>query len=683
MAKPWEILAVTFTNKAANEMKERIVRLAYGVGRESWIGTFHSVCARVLRMDGQNIGFSSNFTVFDRDDQIRFVKTIMQELNIPTKMFAPEAIISRISRAKNSLIGPGDFESHIKDALDEKADHVYAIYQTRLKDNNIMDFDDLLANPIHLFNAHPQILQNYQKRFKYILVDEYQDTNHTQYIFLKKLAADNANLCVVGDDDQSIYRWRGADVQNILNIKNDYPKITTFRLEQNYRSTQSILDVANSVVQHNRKRHAKKLWTEKAQGEKVAIVDLQDQTEESLFVVASIKDELQRNGRNFGDFVILYRTNAQSRVFEDALRARGIPYVIVGGVRFYERKEIKDILAYLRLICNTGDSVSFKRIINFPLRGIGDTSIAKLEQFSSENNISLLEAAARVDEISTIAQRTRKSIEEFYKMIDKYASLKGEFSAGELARAVVDDTGILRIYKDQGTEEAYNRAENIRELLSAIASYMKEDGSVTLDDFLEEISLQTDIDSWDDRSNAITLMTIHSAKGLEFPVVFVAGLEEGLFPLTRTYIDDEELEEERRLFYVGITRAMEKLYITWAARRLRFGEYLNNLQSRFLKEIDESLVTRICKKYEAPKKIYHDHYNTVEETIDEMPNYEDFSQETVHFNVGSHVKHTTFGMGIIVGIEGRGENTKLKVRFQNNGDKKLVAKYAKLEIVSL
>ncbi len=682
--KPWQILAVTFTNKAASEMKERILALTSRAGQDIWIGTFHSVCAKILRIEAEKIGYQKNFLIFDRDDQIKFLKYVMRESHISEKDYTADAILSAISGAKNTFVSPAEYRRAAREPLEETAALLYTNYQCQLKANNAMDFDDLLINPIYLFEESPSTLEHYQDKFSHILVDEYQDTNKTQYLLLKKLAAKSKNLCVVGDDDQSIYRWRGADISNILNIEKDYPNCRIFRLEQNYRSTKNILDVANSVVKNNCRRREKSLWTENAPGEKVSITDLEDHIAESNFVVNQIKNEMAQRGRNFRDFVILYRTNSQSRVLEECLNSNGIPYLIVGGVRFYERKEIKDVLAYLRLISNSLDSISFKRVVNFPLRGIGEASIAKLEAFATLNGLGLLEAARRSEEIDGIAPRIRKNISDFAQFIHKYASVKTEFSPAELARAVVDELGILRTFKEVGTEEALGRAENVAELLSAIGNYRsKESGG--LEGFLEEISLVTDIDKWDDRSNAITLMTIHSAKGLEFPVVFITGLEEGLFPLTRSFESTDELEEERRLFYVAATRAREKLQLTWAGRRLRFGEYFQNLPSRFIDEIAPHLVERRNLRAGYPSRSGSRRSSSdrpSRRSRDSMPAYEDFTQEVQQLYVGSEVKHGQFGLGKVTSVQGVGESMKVTVRFSDVGVKKLLVKYANLEVLN-
>ncbi|MFQ5822746.1 MAG: ATP-dependent helicase [bacterium] len=671
--KPWQILAVTFTNKAANEMKERIMKLSKGFSKELWIGTFHSICARILRVEGERIGFGRNFLIFDRQDQMSYIKNVMNDINISPKQYTPEAVQARISGAKNMFVSPDEYNAIAKEPFEVTVALIYYHYQQLMKKNNTMDFDDLLVNPIYLFEQFPQVLSNYQNRFKYILVDEYQDTNRTQYLLLKKLAFKHHNLCVVGDDDQSIYRWRGADIRNILDFERDYPDCKIFHLEQNYRSTKNILNAANSVVQNNLLRREKILWTKKELGDKVTVFEVDDEISESYFLTENIKNELTQHGRNFCDFAVLYRTNAQSRVLEDALRSAGIPYVVVGGLRFYERKEIKDVLAYLRLICNAQDTISFKRVINYPLRGIGESSIAKIADFARQHSISLLEAAGRVEEITTITPRIRANIAEFYALINKYASIKNEFSPGELARALVEEIGILKTFKEISTEESMTRAENVRELLSAIAKFAKLDKRATLEDFLEEVSLITDIDTWDDKANAVTLMTLHSAKGLEFPVVFITGLEEGLFPLSRTFNSVDELEEERRLFYVGATRAKEKLYLTWAAQRVRFGDNYNSIPSRFIKEIAPEYLIRQNIRKSHQHKFY-------ESRVEKMPAYEDFTQELPEITVGCEVRHPKFGVGKIITMDGEEEDMKITVNFYEVGKKRLVVKYANLEI---
>lgn len=677
--RAWEILAVTFTNKAAKEMRERILRLTDGIGKEAWIGTFHAICARILRTEAEVLGYGRNFSIFDREDQKRFVKSVMTEMNISTKEFAPEVILGKISGAKNTFVSPQEYQSIAVEPIEQTAAVVYVQYQLLLKKNNTMDFDDLLVNPILLFEKNRDLLEKYQDRFRHVLVDEFQDTNRSQYLLLKMLTVKHGNLCAVGDDDQSIYGWRGADIQNILNLEKDFPDCEVFRLEQNYRSTQNILSMAHSVISNNKRRREKRLWTEKGPGEKVLLCEIEDGLMEARNTVDLIKTELLTNGRNFNDFAILYRTNAQSRVLEDVLRMNRVPYVVVGGMKFYERREIKDVLAYLRLICNPRDAISFTRVINYPLRGIGETSVTKIADFARENDLSMFEAARDVESISAISPRIRGNIAEFYELVAKYSALRTELSASELTQALVDEIGILRTFKEIGTIEAQMRTDNVKELLSALAMFTKTKQEASLHSFLEEVALVADVDTWDDKSNCVTLMTLHSAKGLEFPVVFLTGLEEGLFPLSRSLMDKEELEEERRLFYVGATRAREKLCLSWAANRMIYGENKRNVPSRFLKEVDEEFIDR----QDMRRPVYREARRTrTTDFSDYMPAYEDFSQEVPAIEIGGEVSHSRFGDGKILKTEGRGENMKVTVDFYEGGVKKLVVKYANLEIRS-
>ncbi|MDZ7261584.1 MAG: UvrD-helicase domain-containing protein, partial [candidate division KSB1 bacterium] len=470
---PWTILAMTFTNKAAGEMKDRITKLTKRAADSIWMGTFHSIFARILRREGQRMGLERNFVIYDTDDQLALVKEIMNDLQISQQNFSPGAIHHRISGAKNALVSPEAYARSAADRFEEKVALVYEHYQNRLHQNNALDFDDLLVKPIELFQTYPPVLEQYQERFHYILVDEYQDTNRAQYVLIKLLSAKFRNICVVGDDDQSIYRWRGADIRNILDFERDFPDCKIFRLEQNYRSTKNILAAANSVVKQNLGRMEKTLWTQKEQGEKVTVLDCWDGYDESLKIVETIQEEFYKHKRNFKDFAILYRTNAQSRILEEGLRDNGISYVIVGGVRFYERKEVKDVLAYLRLIINPWDTISLKRIINYPLRGIGTASISKVEKLARSKNITLFEALGRVHEVEELSERIKTNMSNFYKLISKYRNLREKISANELARALVDEIGLLRMFKEEGTQEAQNRYENIQELLSAIAEFSK------------------------------------------------------------------------------------------------------------------------------------------------------------------------------------------------------------------
>ena len=685
-ATPDSIMAVTFTNKAANEMKERLQRLAGYDLNHCWIGTFHSLGARILRKEAAHLGMERNFNIYDPEDSLNCIKLIMEELNLSTERFAPKAIAWAISNAKNAFLNPEQMRLSSESELYRTGALVYEKYQNVLKQNNAVDFDDLLMLPVILFENEPTILQYYQEKFQYIMVDEYQDTNRAQYYFLQLLAANHRNLFVVGDDDQSIYRWRGADLRNILDFNEDYPECRVIRLEQNYRSTKIILDAAHSVVVHNKGRHPKKLWTNKATGEKVHLLQASSERAEAELIVRKINEEFSRNKRNLRDFVILYRTNAQSRVLEEAFRRAGIPYVIVGGIRFYERKEIKDVLAYLRVVANPLDTVNLRRIINYPLRGIGEATLSKIQHYALEHNLSLFEALGQADRISGISPRLQTTIRNFYDFIAKYIQLKEKISLTELANSLVEETGILQKFKLEGTPDAFSRIENIRELQNAISEYAQSVEHATLEGFLEQIALISDIDNWDDRSNVVSLMTLHSAKGLEFPVVFICGLEEGLFPLSRNMETREDIEEERRLFYVGVTRAKEKLYLSYARARKMFGDYKPGKPSRFLEEIDQSLleVESSDPYYRTRGRVLQKERAYVpepEETPQIMPDYENYSQEQTTLMPGMRIFHSHFGEGVIKTISGRGEKTKIVVDFEDNGVKTIMVKYASIQIL--
>ncbi|HNS73038.1 MAG TPA: UvrD-helicase domain-containing protein, partial [bacterium] len=622
LAEPREILAMTFTNKAAGEMRERVRKLVPEMLSGMWIGTFHSLFARLLRREAERLNYKSNFAIYDDDDQYALIKTVLNELKIPVNDFPPKMISYKISGAKNAFVLPEQFAQLATTRQDQIIATIYATYQRRLRENNAMDFDDLLIKPIELFQLFPLVLEYYQDRFRYILVDEYQDTNRAQYVALKMLAAGHRNLCVVGDDDQSIYRWRGAEIRNILDFENDYPDCTKFRLEQNYRSTRNILEVAHSVVRNNRQRHEKKLWTEKAAGELISLLEVEDDLEEARTVVNKLALEMRSNHMDFQDIAVLYRTNAQSRVLEEALRRENIPYIIVGGVKFYERKEVKDVIAYLRLLSNPADTISLRRIINYPARGIGETTLGRIEAYAQEKKISIFAATGQIQQIAGIAARTAEQVASFHALMNKYTSLRTEISPAELAASLVNELGILREFKQEGTIEALSRAENVRELLLAIAEFSSSAGDeASLDSFLENVALTTDLDNWDDRANAVTLMTLHSAKGLEFPVVFITGLEEGLFPISRSLADPPALEEERRLFYVGATRAKVKLYLAWARNRRKFGETSASIASRFLRELEPSLVQVESSYRASPARRQRASYRQRE--ADPMPRYED------------------------------------------------------------
>ena len=678
-AKPWEILAMTFTNKAAGEMKERVHQF---VPKDDilWIGTFHSIFARILRTESDSFGYPSSYVIYDTDDQKRLVKSVMEDLQISAQLYNPSSILSIISKAKNALVSPDAFQKSAVSQMEQIAARIYPVYQGRLRRNYAFDFDDLITVPIELFEKNPQILTKYQNKFRYVLVDEYQDTNRAQYQLVHYLTMEHKNICVVGDDDQSIYRWRGADIRNILEFEKDYKSTRIFRLEQNYRSTQNILKAANSIVQNNLGRKIKKLWTEREPGEKIDQIQLEDERQEAEKVVEKIRAEGIQKKRDFKDFAILYRTNAQSRVLEEGLRRNGIRYTIVGGVRFYERKEIKDILAYLKLIINPNDDVSLMRIINFPPRGIGQVTFQKLSQGAASQNLTLLQSMEKVDQIEGLGARAKNALKGFHALITKYMGLKDTFSLPELVHSLVDEVELIAMYKEDSTPEGMGRIENIREFLSAVSDYAKMTEDAGLEGFLTEVSLMTDMDAWDDRSNAVTLMTLHCAKGLEFPVVFITGLEEGLFPITRSFEDTDSLEEERRLFYVGLTRAKDKIYLCHARTRSLYGEGSYRMPSRFLDELDPEVVKIKKSAFGRSFSPVSDRRKTGS-MVQTHPDYASFSQEDSELLPGLRIFHATFGKGQIVKIEGRGQMQKVIVRFDDGLEKKFLSQYAQFSII--
>lgn len=685
--KPSQILAVTFTNKAAKEMKARVVELLGTDIAPLWIGTFHSICARILRIEGKHLGYENNFSIYDVDDQVRALKKVISNLGIPQQQYPPKLIQSRLSRIKNQFQYPDDLDKDNTSGLDALLPEIYSSYQNYLKSNNALDFDDLLMKPIELFNEDSKIGEKYSKKFKYILIDEYQDTNRTQYLLIKKLVGKEQNLFVVGDEDQAIYGWRGADLQNILNFNKDYPEARLFKLEENYRSSSNILNASNAVVKNNTERIGKNLWSNKEEGDKIQVYVASREDDEAKHIIEIIHEEMYTYNRNFKDIAVLYRTNAQSRIIEDVLRKNAISYNIVGGIKFYERKEIKDILAYLKLIVNPADDVALKRIINFPLRGIGDTTVSKIEKFAEMENITLYAATGRVKEIASISPVMRANVLGFYDHISKFIGLQKKLSAVELASSLASETGIEHHYQTEYDQyESENRMGNIRELFSSIEMFSnemkKEKRDHGLAAYLEDVSLIADIDSLNSSSNAVTLMTLHSAKGLEFPVVCISGLEMGLLPLQRSNSNLNELEEERRLFYVGMTRAEEKLYLSYAEKRLKYGTQTDNLPSRFIEEIIPELLdfkyntagkqTKRSRKKSSRRKKVSAYFQAAT------------SQDTSKFmyRVGQPVYHATFGEGQILGLEGSGENMKITVHFkQDDLVKKLIKQYANLSPV--
>ena len=688
---PFEMLALTFTNKAANEMKQRIHKLAGATAENLWMGTFHSVFAKILRIEAQHIGFDRNFTIYDDDDSEKVVEACMKELGFSTDNPKPKTVNGYIKGLKNKLVLPDDI-GNVTNPFERIAVPVYKEYQNRLIKNNAMDFDDLLINPIILFRANPDVLAKYQHRFKFILVDEYQDTNRAQYEIVKMLAQGHGNISVVGDDAQSIYRWRGAEIENILKFESDFDGCNVFKLEQNYRSTKSILSLADEVIKNNKRQIKKTLFTDNHDGDKVTLAEVFSDRDEGLMVVKWILHEIQHRKLNFKDFVILYRTNAQSRVIEDALRTNSIPYIIVGGVKFYQRREIKDVLAYLKVLVNPKDDEAMTRILK--LRdGIGDQTVEKLKAMAKEIAKSIAEVLLAMLEDKNAegdkAKRRTKIENELIRVaeiIKKYNEVKEGLSPSELARSIVDEIGILRELRNDGTDESMDRMYNVQELLSGISEYTDNTEGATLEGFLQEVSLVTDIDKYDTDKNAVTLMTTHSSKGLEFPVVFITGLEDGIFPLSSSMMEQEEMEEERRLFYVAITRAMQKLYMTYALQRYRFGNVSYQMKSRFINEIDTSkldyMKSSVMTKHksrshqEEGTSIKYEFYNN--KASDDVLN--DIFREDLGVKKGSVVFHNNFGKGKVIDVSGRGDAKKASIHFDKVGVKNIILKYANLTI---
>ncbi|WP_372995468.1 DNA helicase PcrA [Lutispora sp.] len=590
---PSNILAITFTNKAAREMKERVQNLLEG-SYDMWVSTFHSACARILRMEIEKLsGYKKNFIIFDTDDQVKLIKECLKELNYNEKNFPPKEMISSISKAKDQLMTPSKFmDRYGRDFRLKKVADIYSLYQKKLMANNALDFDDILFKTVEIFQNNPDVLQRYQQKFKYIMVDEYQDTNYCQYMLMNLLAKSHRNLCVVGDDDQSIYSWRGADIGNILNFEKDFPDAKVIKLEQNYRSTQTILDAANSVISNNFGRKNKRLWTDNGEGRPIVSYKAMDERDEADFIIGEVDRLSFQEQRSLNNFAILYRTNAQSRVLEEMCMARGIPYKIVGGHRFYDRMEVKDVIAYLRVIQDPEGDLSIKRIINVPKRGIGKATLDNLENYARQNGISIYEALLFVDSIEGIGKKAKNSIKEFVRLIAELMDLAEKESASEVINQVIIRSGYLEEL-EKGDDEDQERGKNIKELISAALEYEEKNEDNSLTGFLENMALMSDIDGLDEEREGITMMTLHSAKGLEFPVVFICGLEEGLFPTQRAFFEEHQLEEERRLMYVGVTRAKEKLYLTSAFERTLYGNTSYTMESRFLREIPKELMMKV------------------------------------------------------------------------------------------
>lgn len=591
---PWNILAITFTNKAAKEMKER-VRDLIGSTQDMWISTFHAACARILRKDIEKLdGYKSNFVIFDTKDQEAVVKDCLKELNLNEKNFPFKMVSATISNAKNLLEDPNRFyQKNMHDIRTRKIADIYTLYQKKLKKNNALDFDDILFKTVELLANNPEVLSYYQNKFKYILIDEYQDTNFCQYRLVSMLAKQHHNLCVVGDDDQSIYSWRGADIGNILNFEKDFPAAKVIKLEQNYRSTQTILDAANAVIKNNFGRKSKKLWTDNEAGGSIIFYNALDEWREANFISSEIKQLQEAYGKKLNEFAVLYRTNAQSRVIEEAFMTNGIPYRIIGGFKFYDRKEVKDVIAYLRLIQNPDEDISLKRIINIPKRGIGNSTLEAIQSYARQNDDSLFEALLSIDSITGISKKALANINEFVRLISGLMAAAEIKKPSEVLKELLDKSGYLDSLHKDGDEEALTRVENVKELLSATLDFESKNPEANLQQFLEQMALMSDIDNLETEAEAVVLMTLHSAKGLEFPVVFMSGMEEGVFPSQRSYFEEHQMEEERRLMYVGITRARESLYLTSAFERTIFGSTTYNVVSQFVKEIPKELLIKV------------------------------------------------------------------------------------------
>ncbi|MBS6869517.1 MAG: DNA helicase PcrA [Firmicutes bacterium] len=684
---PWNIMAITFTNKAAGEMRERVDKIV-GFGSESiWVSTFHSSCVRMLRRFIDRLGFDTNFTIYDTDDQKTLMKDICKRLDIDTKIYKERSIMAAISSAKDELIGPEEYELKVMgDFSKRKIALAYKEYQKELKKNNALDFDDLIMKTVELFQACPDVLEYFQERFKYIMVDEYQDTNTAQFKFVSLLAGKYKNLCVVGDDDQSIYKFRGANIGNILGFENVFPDAKVVRLEQNYRSTQNILNAANQVIQNNMERKRKTLWTENEEGEKLHFRQFMNAYEEAEYIVGDISKKVREKDAQYRDIAILYRTNAQSRLFEEKFLMANIPYKLVGGVNFYARKEIKDLLAYLKTVDNARDDLAVRRIINVPKRGIGATTLTRVQDYAVSMGMSFYEALKEANAISTLGRAAIK-VEPFVTFIQTLRSKAEYLSPSELLKDIIESTGYVKELEAEGTEEAEARIENIDELITKVVSYEEENEEPTLSGFLEEVALVADIDSVDGDDNQVLLMTLHSAKGLEFPFVYLAGMEDGMFPsyMTITSDDPTEIEEERRLCYVGITRAMKDLTLTCAQQRMIRGETQYNKVSRFIKEIPRELV-ELGREFQEKKPMdipmptsFRQMKQAFKQPAFVPKQFEVKKADGLDYTVGDTVKHIKFGTGVVTAIVEGGRDYEVTVNFDKVGIKKMFASFAKLK----
>ncbi len=666
-AHPSGILALTFTNKAAREMKERVARLMKNAHLEpKWLGTFHSVFARVLRTEAERLGYGRDFSIYDTDDTERVLRRLMDRYNVDKKQIRPRAIRAKISRAKNSMLGPEAYRKQVDSFAGEQVAKLYGPYQEALRAANALDFDDLLLKPLELFDAHPEVLDKYQRRWSHVHIDEYQDTNHVQYLLANRVAARRKHICVVGDDAQSIYAFRGADIGNILSFQRDYPEAKVVRLEQNYRSTRSILRVASASIRHNTKQLEKELWTENGEGTGVREISCISEKDEAQKVQDLIRELKLRSGYTYDDFAALYRTNAQSRALEEVLRRADVPYQVIGSLSFYQKKEIKDALAYLKVLVNPADEVSLRRIINFPARGIGAKTVERLASWAQREGVSLWDAVKERERVG-LTTRALKAVSGFQALIARHMEFEG--SPEETARSLILEAGLLSDLKRDDTHEGLVRAENVQELLNAVAEYrMRAEGEVTLAGFLQEVALFTDADAAETGSGRVTLMTLHASKGTEFPVVFITGLEERLFPLAAADKSVTALEEERRLFYVGVTRAEKQLFLLHAMTRLEYGQTQSRLRSRFLEEVQETVGGSGPRPRKRRARVVPLVRRSASETDD-------------RFKVGALVEHPVFGKGRILSVAGRSDARRAVVRFEEEGNKNLMLRFARLRLI--
>ena len=719
IVKPWEILAITFTNKAAKEMKERVFKLVEENAADIWLGTFHSVCVRILKREIEILGYSKDFNIFDEIDKTKVIKELLKKLNIDEKQYAPSYIAYEISKAKNEMKLPDKYLNEVQgDFRREKIAEIYKVYQSELKKNNAIDFDDIIMLTVQIFLKDSSRLNYYQNKFKYILVDEYQDTNKIQFLLVNMLASLHGKVCVVGDESQSIYGFRGADISNILNFEKEYPSAKIVKLEENYRSTQNILNAANSVIKNNKAKIEKKLWTENEEGQKITYKTLPNEYEEAEYIVENIDEICRKEKKNYGDFSVLFRTNAQSRVLEDVFMRSSIPYRLIGGLKFYSRKEIKDLTSYLKLIHNPTDNVALKRIINEPKRGIGDTAVEKLEEIAARQGISIFEVIN--DSNNLVGMRSAGNITMFRDMINQIIAKKDEMKISELMLEILEKSGYKKMLTEVESKENETRLENIMEYVGVAIEFENENAESTLSEFLEQQALVSDVDNLEEGEEAVTLMTMHSAKGLEFPIVFLVGMEDGLFPSQRSISENDEVEEERRLCYVGITRAKERLFLTNASKRTLYGSTTYTIPSRFISEISEDLFDDdslenitlrkrkselfLNKEYSNSQGVisFSDKSYSKSETSSKKSSFNGFGMSVDNFlknlnisgnkasastidnmpyTVGMNVKHKKFGVGVITKIEPEENDYKLDISFENAGNKRLMAAYNTLEIL--